>query len=361
MSLTPQRLRVTAEASTATKSLIKSGNWSKCFPTKFSTETSSCIFVKKLLTVAVSNITYLRSMFPEMAYANRSMDGLPLKILKGRNECPEAQSLANLLMGAFDALEKKYLRELMLVVYKDQANPDVVQEMYTFKFSYPNGQTACQVLQGLEGREMKNITPDDIYRSTQNLLRTLVIITQGLDPLTGSMMTMKLTYYDAVTPADYEPAGFCPTPLVEPQLPPGAVSLQSGQVETIYHSVQLGVKAVSGQRNDQQGHGQPEQHAVESNQEPEINLQGVCQSSPVETAIQAMPPLSSTSLLNGKDFSNTPSSSIRSQLVQPSQAPSSISLLNGHPPSNPLSSVRSRLGLQTPQSQQSLAPSSVSC
>ena len=87
--------------------MIKNGNWSKCFPTKFSTETSSCTFVKKLLTVAVSNITYLRSMFPEQVYANRTMDGLPLKILKGNNDCPEAQSLANWLMGAFDALEKK--------------------------------------------------------------------------------------------------------------------------------------------------------------------------------------------------------------------------------------------------------------
>ena len=120
--------------------MIKNGNWSKCFPTKFSTETSSCTFVKKLLTVAVSNITYLRSMFPEQAYANRTMDGLPLEILKGNNDCPEAQSLANWLMGAFNALEKKYLRELMLVVYKDQANPDNVEEVYTFKFNYHDGQ-----------------------------------------------------------------------------------------------------------------------------------------------------------------------------------------------------------------------------
>ena len=93
MSLTPQRLRTESKTPTSEKSKIKSGNWSKCFPTKFSTETSSCTFVKKLLTVAVSNITYLRSMFPEQAYANRSMDGLPLKILKGKNDCPEAQNL----------------------------------------------------------------------------------------------------------------------------------------------------------------------------------------------------------------------------------------------------------------------------
>ena len=72
-------------------------------------------------------------------------------------------------MGAFDALEKKYLRELMLVVYKDQANTDIVEEIYTFKFSYPDGQATCQLLQGQESKEAKSITVNDIYKSTKNL------------------------------------------------------------------------------------------------------------------------------------------------------------------------------------------------
>lgn len=57
-------------------------------------------------------------------------------------------------------------------------------------------------------RQVKNITDDYIYKSTQNLLRTLIVLTQGISPmaLADSMMTMMLTYYDDVTPADYEPA-----------------------------------------------------------------------------------------------------------------------------------------------------------
>ena len=70
MSSTPQRVR--ADNITSSKSQMKSGTWSKCFPTKMSTESSSCTFVKKLVTVAVSNITYLRTMFPEQAYARWS-------------------------------------------------------------------------------------------------------------------------------------------------------------------------------------------------------------------------------------------------------------------------------------------------
>ena len=58
------------------------------------TDTKSCVFVKKLLTVSISNITYLRSMFPENAYSNRSMDGRPLKILMEKNNCKPAAVLA---------------------------------------------------------------------------------------------------------------------------------------------------------------------------------------------------------------------------------------------------------------------------
>eukprot|EP00092_Neocalanus_flemingeri_P039036 GFUD01042495.1.p1 GENE.GFUD01042495.1~~GFUD01042495.1.p1 ORF type:complete len:544 (+),score=171.29 GFUD01042495.1:115-1632(+) len=253
-----------------------------------------------------------------MAYANRSMDGLALKILKGKNECPEAQSLANWLMGAFDALEKKYLRELMLVVYEDPTKPDVVQELYTFKFSYPDGQATCQLLQGKEGNEVKNINPDDIYRSTQNLLRTLIVLTQGLNHLPDCKMTMKLTYYDVVTPTDYEPAGFIPTPLVEHQLPSGAASLQSGQVDTDFHCVQLSVKAVAGQRGGQLGQ-QAEEAVQQINQEPAV-------SSP--PPVQSQPPSSVSTI----PFSPSRPTSVRSllgpQTSQVSQAFSSVSLLS---------------------------------
>ena len=322
MSNTPQRMRNRTDVEgPATKSLIKSGNWSKSFPTKFSTETSSCVFVKKLLTVAISNITYLRSMFPESSYANRSMDGLPLKILKGKNECAEAQSLANWLMGAFDALEKKYLRELMLIVYEDPSNPDIVQEMYTFRFSYPDGQAACEMFQGEDGKVVNNVSTDDIYRSTQNMLRTLVVLTQGLAPMSDSMMTMKLTYYDAVTPGDYEPAGFIPTPLVEPQLPNGTASLQSGKVETNYHSVQLGVKAVAGQKRVEQT-GQAVElveevlpDPVHRNADPVVSQGVVSSVLPSSAPALSQPPLSS-SLIRKESLLNPPSSA-RSQALSP--------------------------------------------
>ena len=94
MSCTSQKTRTNGKQDV--KNLVQAGNWSRTFPAKMETETKSCVFVKKLLTVSISNITYLRSMFPEEAYSNRSMDGLPLKILMEKNKCKPAATLASL-------------------------------------------------------------------------------------------------------------------------------------------------------------------------------------------------------------------------------------------------------------------------
>ena len=48
---------------------LQTGTWSKVFPKQHNTETKSCTFVKKLMAVAISNITYLRSIFPEKVYS----------------------------------------------------------------------------------------------------------------------------------------------------------------------------------------------------------------------------------------------------------------------------------------------------
>lgn len=244
-------------------------------------------------------------MFPESAYANRSLDGLPIKIIKSKNECPEAAKLANWLLGAFEALEKKYLREIILIMYKDRASPDIVDEMYTFKFSYPNGEATCQLLQG--EKEAKKITDADVKKSTQSLLRTLVILTQDMNPIGDSIMSMKLTYYDEVTPKDYEPSGFRPTPLIQPKLPAASVVLQSGEVATNHHNVQLGVQAVIG-KEEARGQGQLLQQ--EGNIRPE-------QSGSLSPKLSNMQPNQDPSHL-GHPLSQS----------QVSLAPSSVSLLS---------------------------------
>ena len=127
MSSTPQRTR-----STPTTSSQLTG-WIKTFPAKVETQAQSMQFIKKMLAVTVSNIAYLRSMFPEEAFVRKSLDKLPLRIIKERNSCKDAGTVASWLVSAFDAIERKYLRQLILFVYLDQENPDDAHEVYTFR------------------------------------------------------------------------------------------------------------------------------------------------------------------------------------------------------------------------------------
>ena len=246
MSVLQQKTRLLQSQQIEQKSLLQTGTWSKVFPKQQNTETKSCTFVKKLMAVAISNITYLRSIFPENVFSNRSLDGLPVKILKEKTGCEAAENLVSWLHGAFEALEKRYLRELMLVIYLDPEDSNNVHEMYTFRFGYSDGDRAeCQILQGVDKKQVQTITDDDLYKTTQMMLRNIIVLVQGLGPLPDSAyMTMKLTYYDEITPLDYEPQGFSPTEWTPPQLPEEAVSLNSGEVSTNFHTLKLRVKAI---------------------------------------------------------------------------------------------------------------------
>ena len=241
MSAVSQKMRV----ANAKKTKMETGNWSKMFPHKVDTNTKSLAFTKKLLAVSVSNITYLRSMFPEEAYADRSMDGIPLKILKENNIIQEAGTLAGWLVGVFEALEKQYLREMMLIVLEDPNQPEKVHEMYTYRFSYPNGNVACQMLQGEDQKVLQKVQPNSVYSSTVSLLRSVIMTTQTLGPLpASSFLSMKLSYYDDETPMDYEPSGFVPTDNIDFAFPTDAVSLGLGKVTTDHHAITVQLNAI---------------------------------------------------------------------------------------------------------------------
>ena len=137
------------------------------------------------------------------------------------------------------------------MIYLDPATPDTVHEVYTFKFSYKDGEAACEL--GRQDGRGRDVCQESIKKSTAALLRTVLVITQGLPPLPDSAtVSMKLTYYDAVTPQDYEPQGFVPTELVRPRLPAGALSLHCGQVETAHHGMGLEAGVVTGEVTGQE-------------------------------------------------------------------------------------------------------------
>ncbi|XP_064634240.1 HORMA domain-containing protein 1-like [Lineus longissimus] len=230
---------------TCTRPLEKVGTWSNIFPTEQVTETQSCLFVKKLLAVAVSNVTYLRAIFPEHAFGDRCLEDLNLKILRDDSTCPGACQVIKWVKGCFDALDKKFLRMLIIGIYLDPEDPDTVIESYTFKFSFNN--------EGIDiYRNNKKISSAhsaaETKKATIRLLRTIVVLTQTLKSLPDDvMMTMKLLYYDDITPEDYEPPGFQSADSDYFTFEDEPMNIRVGDVSTPFHTVKLRIKTDSKQ------------------------------------------------------------------------------------------------------------------
>ncbi|KAJ8796762.1 hypothetical protein J1605_002032 [Eschrichtius robustus] len=174
------------------------------FPSKMSTEQQSLMLVKRLLAVSISCITYLRGIFPECAYGTRYLDDLYVKILKEDKNCPGSTQLVKWMLGCYDALQKKYLRMVVLAVYTNPEDPQyflfkTISECYQFKFKY-----------------------------TSN------------GPIMDFISTV-YTYFSAVTPPDYQPPGFkdgdCEGVIFEGE----PMYLNVGEVPTPFHTFKVKV------------------------------------------------------------------------------------------------------------------------
>jgi len=114
--------------------------------------------------------------------------------------------------------------------------------MYNFRFSY-NNKTEMEIYSGNKKISSAS-TASQTKKATISLLRNLIVLIQTLRPLPDDVrVTMKLFYYDDVTPEDYEPPGFkaAETDFVCMEGNPTKFKFQS--VSTAFHSLQLRVIA----------------------------------------------------------------------------------------------------------------------
>ena len=147
----------------------------------------------------------------------------------------QAATLAKWLLGAFEAVELNYLKELSFVVYLDKSKPEEVHEKYTFGFTYKDG-----VANMTNGK----VSMKDLKGDTQTLLRQMGLVIQGLEKLPDeAYLALVLTYYEDVTPEDYEPEGFTADHSVESPMPPRAYRVSLGGVKTSFHGLKVKLAA----------------------------------------------------------------------------------------------------------------------
>ncbi|NXN80773.1 HORM1 protein, partial [Bombycilla garrulus] len=209
------------------------------FPKKIATEQQSLMVVKRLLAVAVSCITYLRGIFPESAYGTRYMDDVCVKILREDKNSPGSTQLVKWMLGCYDALQKKYLRQIVLAVYTQPEDPQTVTECYHFKFKYTHNGPLLD-FGSKDKKTDSTISCADTKKASILLIRKIYILMQSLSPLPNDVcLTMKLLYYDEVTPPDYQPPGFKEAEDRGLLFTEEPMYLNVGEVPTPFHMLKL--------------------------------------------------------------------------------------------------------------------------
>ncbi|XP_036410802.1 zebrafish testis-expressed 38 [Megalops cyprinoides] len=216
--------------------------WTSLFQNEVDTQEHSLVFVKRMMALAVSSITYLRGIFPEDAYRSRYLEDLCIKLLREDSSFPGASKIVKWMMGCFHALEKGYLQIVFIGVHTDPDEPNRIIESYQFRFKYTAEGPQMEVLrnQTVETR----ITMEDTKKASILLIRKLFLLMQNLDALPPDVsLTMKLYYYDSVTPPDYEPPGFRPGVCDTLWFEGTAVHFKVGDVQTPFHAMKVQVAA----------------------------------------------------------------------------------------------------------------------
>ncbi|NXD31095.1 HORM1 protein, partial [Spelaeornis formosus] len=208
-------------------------------PKKIVTEQQSLMLVKRLLAVAVSCITYLRGIFPESAYGTRYVDDVCVKILREDKNCPGSTQLVKWMLGCYDALQKKYVSPPLFNNY--WLCLQTVTECYHFKFKYTHNGPLLD-FGSKDKTSDSSISCVDTKKASILLLRKIYILMQNLSPLPNDVcLTMKLLYYDEVTPPDYQPPGFKEATDEGLMFTEEPVYLNVGEVPTPFHLLKLKV------------------------------------------------------------------------------------------------------------------------
>ncbi|XP_026264733.2 HORMA domain-containing protein 2 [Urocitellus parryii] len=240
------------------------------FPSQITNEHESLIMVKKLFATSISCITYLRGLFPESSYGERHLDDLSLKILREDKKCPGSLHIIKWIQGCFDALEKRYLHMAVLTLYTNPKEPEKVTEIYQFKFKYTK-EGATMDFDSSSTSFESGTNSKDIKKASVLLIRKLYILMQNLGPLPNDViLTMKLHYYNSVTPHDYQPPGFKEGVNSHFLLFDGEpVNLQVGLVSTGFHSMKVKVTTEAARVSDL------ENNLFQENNTTEIAHQGL--------------------------------------------------------------------------------------
>ncbi|XP_055942356.1 HORMA domain-containing protein 1-like [Argiope bruennichi] len=224
--------------------------WKTIFP-DFITLEGSCLFIKKLIAVSLSAVTYIRGIFPEKAYGERNLYGLRLKLLTEDSGMKSVTKFINLIRGCYDAVEKKYLQQLSIGICLNKENRNEVIEAYNLVFSYKDDE--CSVTYQNKTNSFSPKLTDPTVEASLLMLKNISVINNILGELPkNAYLSLKLLYYDDVTPDDYEPPGFEPSTHAKFSFPTKTMNIALGKVNTKIHGFKFLLKTTVNKQSSSQ-------------------------------------------------------------------------------------------------------------
>ncbi|XP_034001785.1 HORMA domain-containing protein 1 [Trematomus bernacchii] len=228
---------------------VRTSQDTQLLPNQVLSEQQSVVVMKRLLAIAVSGITYLRGIFPEKAYGSRYVEDQKVMILKEERSCPGANQIVKWMQGCFEAIQKKYLRSVIMSIYSDPENPQKVTEYYQFRIQYTTKGAqmdferwdwSVRFFVSNNDNKVSSMSCGNTKKASILLVRKLYTLMQNLGPLPDNVcLNMKLSYYNNVTPQDYQPPGFKDADGDTMEFEKEPVQLTMGEVLTPYHTLKL--------------------------------------------------------------------------------------------------------------------------
>ncbi|XP_010158233.1 PREDICTED: HORMA domain-containing protein 2-like, partial [Eurypyga helias] len=195
---------------------------------------------------------------------------LCLKILREDKSCLGSLQIVKWIQGCFDALERQYLHIAVLAIYTNPKEPETVTELYQFKFKYKKGVPQMDIISD-QRNVVNGVCSEDVKQASRLLIRKLYLLMQNLGPLPSDVtLTMRLLYYNDVTPKDYQPPGFKEDGSSGDLFFDGdPVSLRVGSVSSEFHLMKVRVTT------DKKRMGTVESDLIQKNGPTEISHQGL--------------------------------------------------------------------------------------
>ncbi|XP_077973023.1 uncharacterized protein LOC144428142 [Styela clava] len=211
------------------------------------TKEKSYLHTKRILAIAVSSIAYIRQLFPDECFSERTVDGMKVHILKNDGK---TKMLIEWMAGVYDAVEKEYLKRLVFAVsYKEQETERDIVETYSFTFTYPKEGVSTDVSLSKDGHPIQTtqLSVEETKKSAQKLIRNLFSFVSTFDTIKSAFsITMRLTYYEDRRPEEYQPPGFEPDENDDFVGEETLSTTNIGKMVAPFHAVQLVVKTCLG-------------------------------------------------------------------------------------------------------------------